>query len=684
MSPKLNLIDQQQVVDELIKYLADKDLVSYDVETTGVHKGAEVVGLSVSADETEAFYIILARWHTGSQQLVYTGLDVKPLLTLLASKSLIMHNSVFDCARTNENFKIELIQSVHTDTMLLAHTLNENRRIGLKELGKEYFGADATKEAEEMKASVIANGGIYMAKNKEMYKADADILGKYGAMDALLTYRLFFEMLPELEEQGLWNFFYNDEVMPLLREVTYELNTTGLKVDTEKLLQLQKTLEAENEEAKAFINKEIQPFIKTKYPGTSKKNTFNLGATQQLSWLIFGELRLEFSTLTKAGKEACKALGLKIPYTKYAKQVFLDTCAHHKGAVLNGKKIRDPWAYTQCDKTTLQKLKSRYKWIEKLLLVQKNSKILSTYVEGIKKGTQYGAIYPSFLQTGTTSGRYSSRNPNFQNLPRDDKRVKGTVIARSGKSFVGADYSQLEPRVFAYFSGDEKLQAAFSGQSDFYSTIGIEVFDKYDSTPHKEGQNAFGEKYKDLRQIAKVIALATTYGSTAFKLSGLIGKPVDETQEIIDAYFERFPGVRKYMLEYHEKAKKDGEVSTLFGKKRRMPEAKLLTKIYGNQDHADLPYEARNILNLAVNHPIQGTGANIVNRACIAFKRSCKAVGIEAKIVLQVHDSIIAECHISDSEDVALLLQSAMEDTTELKGIKLEAVPKIGVNLGEV
>ncbi len=685
MKPKLTLIDKQSQVDALTNYLADKEFISYDTETTGVHKGAEIIGLSVCADESEAYYVIRASWDCNTQALIYNDLDLGPLLEVLATRALIMHNAIFDCAKTNDNFKVELINSLHTDTMVLAHILDENRRIGLKELARHYFGDDSTKEAEEMKASVIANGGLWTAKNKEMYKCDSQIMGKYGAKDALLTLKLFYVMLPELEEQGLWNFFYQDEVMPLLREVTYELNTVGLKVDQEGLTSLQKTLEAENEEAKAFINKEIQPLVKTRYPGTNKKNTFNIGSTQQISWLLFGELKLEFNTLTKAGKEACKALGLKLPYTKYAKQSFLTNCENNKGLLLGGKKIKDPWAYTQCDKATLQKLKSRYKWIEKLLLVQKNSKLLSTYVEGIQERLQYGTIYPSFLQTGTTSGRYSSRNPNFQNLPRDDKRVKAAIVSRPGKSFVGADYSQLEPRVFAYFSQDERLRGAFDGTTDFYSRIGIEVFEKFDATPHKEGgPNAFGVKYKDLRQISKVIALATTYGSTAYKLAGLIGKDVDTTQEIINAYFERFPGVRKYMLEYHKKAKETGEVATLFGRKRRMPQAKMIKKIYGDTDHADLPYEARNLLNLAVNHPIQGTGANIVNRACVAFKRHCKEAGIDAKIVLQVHDSIIAECLQEDADAVALLLQDAMENTVKLDGVALEAVPKIGKTLADV
>ena len=263
--------------------------------------------------------------------------------------------------------------------------------------------------------------------------------------------------------------------------------------------------------------------------------------------------------------------------------------------------------------------------------------------------------------------------------------MKSCIVSRPGRSFVGADYSQLEPRVFAYFSNDPRLLAAFSGTDDFYSVIGMEVWDKTDCTPQKEGSpDAFGVKYKKLRDQAKVIALASTYGATAHQLMHATGKTVNETQEDIDAYFERFPGVRQMMLDSHEMAKKDGQVTNLFGRPRRMPEAKKIVKIYGSMDHAELPYEVRNTLNLSVNHRIQSTAASIVNRAAIRFCNNIKELGLDCQLVVQVHDSLVAECLDEDAETVALLLQDAMENTVELPTIALEAVPKIGKNLSEV
>ena len=334
MRPKLLVSDKPIDMQNLITYLKDYEYISFDTETTGLHKGAQIVGISVCADEDQAFYLIT------------TDLDPTPLLLALKEKKLIGHNVIFDCAKIEENYKIRLIESVHTDTMILAHLLNETRRVGLKELAKEMFGDDSTIEAEEMKASVIANGGEWSAKNKDMYKADPQILGKYGAKDAWLTYKLFLTLVPELYEQGLDKFFYEEESMPLLHGPTYDLNTTGLKVDVEALNTLKRTLMAECAEAKDFIYSEIISKIKDKYPGTNKKNTFNIGSSQQLSWLLFGQYGLEFGKLTDAGRDICQHLNMRLPYTFKAKRDFIAICMGAKDSIhalegtINGKKVR--------------------------------------------------------------------------------------------------------------------------------------------------------------------------------------------------------------------------------------------------------------------------------------------------------------------------------------------------------
>lgn len=695
MKPQLIVIETPDEISALVQYLQDKDYIAYDCETTGLTARHEVIGFGVCAEEHIAYYVVLQKWEYGVMVKLPSMYEATlPLIRLLATKSLIMHNGVFDCMLAESNFKVRLIEALHTDTMILAHLLNENRRVGLKELASTMFGESSIHEQQEMEAGILANGGI-INKGKglyELYKADYALIGKYGAKDPQLTFRLFNQLVPELFEQGLDKFFYEDESMPMLRTVTYELNTTGMQIDLRALTALKKSLEAECAEAKTFIYHEIADHVKERYPGTNKKNGFNIGSNNQLSWLLFGKLELEFATLTKEGKVVCKALGLKLPYFKAAKNDFIAACENRKDEIYiqasnktRAKKVKDPWCYIACDKATLQKFAPKLKWVEKLLEYSKKQKILNTYIKGIESRVQYGIIYPSFLQHGTTSGRYSSRNPNWQNLPRDDKRIKACVVPRPGKVFVGADQSQLEPRVFAFYSKDERLLEAFRGSDDFYSVIGMNVYDKADCTPRKDGSSdAFGIKYKKLRDLSKVIALASTYGATAYQLAPVTGKSVEATAQDIANYFETFPGVADMMKEAHMLAMRDGQVVNYFGRPRRMPEAKQITKLYGKQDHGDLPYLARNMLNLAVNHRIQSTGASIMNRAAVRFIENRVKAEIDCRIVVQVHDSLVVECDVNDAEDVSALLQDAMENAVTLQGIDFQAIPKIGISLAEV
>lgn len=699
MQPKLTVIDNLNDLIRLKEVLKLSEYVAYDTETTGLTARHEIIGYSICIDENEAFYVILAKWDVLTNKLIYQDSEFKDLATEIIKnikdKKLIMHNGVFDCMMTEAFFKVRFIESLHTDTMVLAHLLNENERVGLKDLARIRFGESATKEQAEMRASIIANGGSVTKDNYDLYKADAHLIGKYGAMDAWLTYKLFIGLVSELYDQGLDKFFYEEESMPLLRTATYDLNTVGMQIDTKVLNVLKKTLEAEIIETKAFIYSEINSYVKDKYLGTNKKNTFNIGASQQLSWLLFGKLGLEFGTLTKAGKNVCKSLGLKLPYTYAAKKQFISVCEIRKGtdyqpqATVNGKivkakKVRDPWCYIAADKATLKKIAPKHKWVEKLLEYNHKNKLLNTYVLGIEERINYGVVTSSYLQHGTKTGRYASRNPNLQNLPRDDQRVKECFVSRPGKVFVSADYSQLEPRVFSFYSKDSRLMAAFDGTTDFYSVVGIEVYDKHDADPQKDGStNAFGIKYKKLRDLSKVIALASAYGATPNQLAPTTGKSREDTAQDMEKYFEAFPGVKTMMLEAHELVKKQGYVTNLFGRKRRIPEAIRIPKMYPGQDHWDLPYEARKLLNMACNFRIQSTGGSLVNRAAIKFYSDCNELGINAKIISQIHDELVVEVDDKDAETTAILLQNAMESTNLLEGVKLEAIPRITKNLAK-
>lgn len=702
---KLIVIRTSSEMNVLSEYLQDKTFVSFDTETTGVNKDSEIIGFSVCAEEEIGYYVILSYWDVKQQKLI--ALETKAwannFLQKLKNKSLIMQNAPFDCAMVQNNFHVDLMPSVHTDTMILAHLLDENRHNGLKELGVSLFGEDSRKEQLEMKESVHKNGGVLTPKLYELYKADADLIARYGAKDAILTLKVFGELVPKLFEEGLDKFFYEDESMPLLKGPTYDMNTTGLQVNPEKLSTLKATLQVECMEAKNFIMQEVDTYVRNLYPGTTPKNTFNIGSGKQLAWLLFIELGNEFNILTESGKEVCKALNMKIPYAPGAKAEFIRVIREYKGRVYcpeqinkktgkmsRAKKVADPWHYLACGKESLGKLAHKYKWVEKLLEYAKNLKLLNTYVEGVESRMRYNVINPNFLQHGTTSGRYSCKNPNFQNLPRDDKRVKSCIVARPGKVFVGADYAQLEPRVFASVSQDKTLMDCFANGEDFYSVVGAPIFGKEGLSLFKDDKDSFAKKFPKLRDRAKVVALATPYGRTAMQQASVMGISKDESQQLIDRYFQAYPKVELMMLESHEAAMKDGVVYSLFGRPRRIPAAKLIRKLYGNSSHNELPYQARTLLNLAMNHIVQSTASSIMNRAAISCWKNIRILSDEdklwnsVKIVLQVHDELVLEGPQELAHNMNDLLKICMESAVELSGVDLIAEPKIGDNLAEL
>jgi DNA polymerase-1 len=699
-------IRDQSGVDQLLEHLKDKEFVAFDTETTGTdYNGSAIIGYSISAEVDVGYYVILSYWDAKAQALAHldTRLSAADVMSALASKKLIMHNAVFDCAMVEGNFNVCLMPSVHTDTMIASHLLNENRPNGLKDRALELYGEDATEEQRAMKESVHANGGQLTRSCYELYKADPDLLAKYGAKDAILTLKLFYNDTPAVYDEELDTFVYDEESMPLLRGPTYDLNTTGLLVDATGLQNLKGQLEAECLDAKSFVYKEIAPAVAKKYPATGKTNVFNIGSSKQLAWLLFFQLGNDFNTLTKGGKELCKALGMKLPYTGRARREFIETVIDNKGRVwaepkwnpktkkMSGaKKVQDPWNYLACGKESLQKVVDKYKWAERLLEYSKNMKLLNTYAIGIQTRMRYNVIHPSFLQHGTTSGRYSSNSPNFQNLPREDKRIKSCVIARPGKVFVGADYSQLEPRVFASMSQDPALMACFASGEDFYSVIGAAVFGKTGCSLVKDDKNSFAKLYPRLRDQAKVLALATPYGRLAFQQATAMGIPTEEAEMLISRYFDEYPKVELMMLESHEQVKKHGVVYNLFGRPRRIPDAMNIVNLYGNIPHHELPYQARTLLNLAMNHRVQSTGASIMNRAAIACWNMIHTLAKEdpnwneVKIVMQIHDEMILEGPESLGESMAIVLKDAMENTTELPGVALIAEPKIGRSLADL
>lgn len=753
MSESLIVLRTNEEIDSLIQHILNPDfqLCAYDCETTGLEQTARIVGLSVCVDETEAFYVVTKEWlfdksielvpcsscngkgttkvesEEGGSSVIDTCCacggkcteekptftngrletlpneeKVKELLEVLKTKALITQNGTVDYQWTIANYGVDLRDSSYFDTMVAAHLINENRRVGLKELGFTEFGEDAVTEQHEMKDSVIANGGVWETKRggeKSMYKASAKLLGRYGAKDALLTYKLCLKFSEQLEEQNLTDFFF-EESMPMFKGPIYDLNCTGLRCDVEGFKKLQKDLEDECALLQSEIEKDLAPYVSKDYPnGFGKKaKQFNIGSGQMLAWLLFKKLDQDWTKLTDAGRDLAKELLGKAPYNpsgRHSFEVAITNAVDARGKPLKLEK------YLSTGAAVLAKMAYKYKWVELLLRYKKAIKMLNTYAIGMQERIQYGIVRPSFLQCRTTGNRLASSNPNLQNLPRDDKRVKSLILSRVGKVFVGADFEQIEPRVFASLSGDSRLLECFASGRDFYSVIGIDVFGKHECAPFKSGKGSFGEAWPLLRQVAKEVALAATYGITAFKLTDVLNMKaprskadgpwqIDEVQEIINRYFEAYPAVKAFQLKYHKLAIDNGVVFNIYGRPRHIPGALMIKRLGKSTTASDLPYEYRTLLNNAVNFPCQGSAGSIINRAAIRLHSRCRLLAktdprwLEVKIVSQIHDELIVEAPEALREPVVGEMKDAMENAVELPGVKLIAKPKIAYNMGDL
>ena len=286
--------------------------------------------------------------------------------------------------------------------------------------------------------------------------------------------------------------------------------------------------------------------------------------------------------------------------------------------------------------------------ISKILEYRTVAKLKSTYCDSlVDKVASDGRIHSSFNQTETRTGRISSTEPNLQNIPVRTERgreFRRFFKAREGCVLVDADYSQIELRVLAHISGDAAMRQAFTDNVDIHTVTASEVF----GVPVDMVTPL-------MRSRAKAVNFGIVYGIGAFSLSKDIGVTVREAQKYIDNYLAHFSSVDSYMKEVIEQAKSDGYVSTLEGRRRYLPELSASnrnTRAFGER--------------VARNAPIQGTAADIIKIAMVRVDERLKREGLEARLILQVHDELIVEAPAFESMQVAMLLQEEMENAVKL------------------
>ena len=296
----------------------------------------------------------------------------------------------------------------------------------------------------------------------------------------------------------------------------------------------------------------------------------------------------------------------------------------------------------------LEKLRDKHPIVEAVLDYRQLAKLKSTYVDGLTKVIAAdGRIHTSFQNTVTATGRLSSTEPNLQNIPVRTElgaELRKMFVAPAGRVLVDADYSQIELRLLAHIAGDEHMIAAFRTGEDIHTVTASQVF----GVPPEQVTH-------EMRRRAKAVNFGIVYGISAFSLSQDIGVTVAEAKAYMDKYFATYPGVRAYMDHVVEQAKADGYVSTLMGRRRWLPELKSSNfnlRSFGER--------------VALNMPIQGTAADLIKKAMLHVDGRLRREGLEARLVLQVHDELIVECPEGEAEQVQRLLAEEMEHVAEL------------------
>ncbi|MEP6883548.1 MAG: DNA polymerase I [Gammaproteobacteria bacterium] len=441
------------------------------------------------------------------------------------------------------------------------------------------------------------------AKQIGFNQVDVDRAAEYSAEDADVTLQLHLKLWPQIESLPTLKSVYETIEQPLV-PVLYRMERAGVLVDRE-LLKIQSS-----ELASRMLELQTQAH-------TEAGGAFNVDSPKQLQEILFGKLGIPVMRKTPTGQ----------PST--AEDVLEELAATY----------------------TLPKLILEYRGVAKLK---------STYTDNLPRqiDESSGRIHTSYHQAVAATGRLSSTDPNLQNIPirtKEGRRIRQAFIAPPGYSLVAADYSQIELRIMAHLSGDASLLQAFAEDRDVHQATAAEVF----ATP-------LDAVSADQRRSAKAINFGLMYGMSAFGLARQLGIGRGDAQKYMDLYFERYPGVKRYMEETRRQARETGFVETVFGRRLYLPEIQ-------SRNQALRQYAERS----AINAPMQGTAADIIKRAMIQVDAWLQASQVPARLIMQVHDELVLEVADEAAQGLVGQLRTHMAQAAQL------AVPlKVDVGIG--
>lgn len=592
--------------DSLVTLLESAPHFVIDTETTSVYwRQAELVGLSFAVKAHEAYYVPLTHSLEGDE-LTTKQLDRNMVLTRL--KPILENPNIgkigqhlkYD-AHILSFYDIDLLGSIHAkpnnwamDTMLASYVINAAAtRHGMDDLARHYL------QTQTISFEDVAGKG---AKQVSFDQVAIDLASDYACEDADITYQLF-ELFSEKLAADENNAKLLHELEIPTAEILCQMEANGILIKRPFL----------NELSKRF-DEEIIALEKRAYEVAGE--AFNLGSPKQLGEMLFEKLGVAGGKKTKSGQYSTGE------------------------AVLS--KINHPL-------------------VEIVLEYRGLSKLKSTYTDALDNvaDSETDRVHTSYHQALTSTGRLSSTDPNLQNIPirtATGRLIRQAFIAPEGRVILAADYSQIELRLMAHFSGDENLTRAFNEGLDIHTATAAEVLGKaVEAVSATERRNA------------KAINFGLLYGMSAFGLAKQLQMSRGEAQDYIDMYFERYPSVKDYMINTRASAYEKGYVETILGRKLYTPDI--------NHSNRMVKQGAE---RAAINAPLQGSAADLIKLAMIAVDKVLPKE--HAKMLLQVHDELVFEVDSDKVDSIRQLITDAMQDvlttTAVAKGWNVDfAVP---------
>tara|TARA_B100001013_G_scaffold319213_1_gene227954 strand:+ start:8 stop:2833 length:2826 start_codon:yes stop_codon:yes gene_type:complete len=617
-------IDSISKLNNLIEILLQKKEFAIDTETSSLDvMNNELVGISFSYGESTGYYVPLNHVNGNNLPLKESLELLKPILE--SNEILkIAHNINFDLSVLNNTYKNHNItiniKNFNFDTLIAASILGY-KNIGLKELVQDLFNVKL-----EPITSIIGKGKSQISIGEKSINE----IAKYAVNDAYFTYKLKQKFQKNLSNNNLNKLF--DELEMKLIPILIQMQTEGMPINLNLLNKLQNDfsdkISAIENNAKSLIQEEI-----------------NLNSTQQLSKILFEKLNLPTENIKKT----------KSGYSTGAESIT---------ELINGLtyKFKESKSFNLSfeDNTKIQFLNHIQEYRE-------ISKLLSTYIMTLPKllNLKTNRIHTKFNQAGTTTGRLSSSDPNLQNIPKRTnygKLVRSSfAVQEENNEFISADYSQIELRVLAHFSGDTNLINAFTKGEDIHSFTAASVY-----------ECDLDKVNNEMRRIAKILNFGVLYGLSPYGISRQTNLSIEEGENFTKLYFQRFKKISDYIENTKEEVRDKGYVETLLGRKRYIEEIKsnnARVRAHGER--------------MAVNMPIQGTAAEIIKIAMINLNNSNIYNNTEAKMLLQIHDELIFECNKNNSKHLTNILSKIMPNVVKLN-VPLTINIQKGPNLGEM